>query len=158
MTMCVNALIVFWFFEIPRDKWSPRASDCLMGHVIDWNFAKKGDAKSEWLEHLILSVLLIPSDFKWCIHLRVVEVYICIKTLRQLFYHYPDAFLCRLRSIATLRDHFVRRPSVCLSVRLSHFHSYVSQATHAFLGMLPLFCHLSFNHPCNCFRSELLVK
>ena len=34
-------------------------------------------------------------------------------------------FLCRLRSIATHRDHFVRRPSVCLfvrlSVRLSHF-------------------------------------
>ena len=33
--------------------------------------------------------------------------------------------LCRLRSIATHRDHFVRRlsirPSVCLSVRLSHF-------------------------------------
>ena len=38
-------------------------------------------------------------------------------------------FLCRLRSIATHMDHFVRRPSVCpsvrpsvcLSVRLSHF-------------------------------------
>ena len=28
-------------------------------------------------------------------------------------------FLCRLRSIATHRDHFVRRPSVCLSVRPS---------------------------------------
>ena len=40
-------------------------------------------------------------------------------------------FLCRLRSIATHRDHFVRRLSVrlsvCLSVRLSHSHSYVSQ-------------------------------
>ena len=52
-------------------------------------------------------------------------------------------FLCRLRSIATHRDHFVRRLSVrlCvrLSVRLSHSHSYVSQATHAFLKMLPLF-------------------
>ena len=43
--------------------------------------------------------------------------------------------LCRLRSIATHRDHFVRR----LSVRLSHSQSYVSQAIHAFLGMLPLF-------------------
>ena len=52
--------------------------------------------------------------------------------------------LCRLRGIAAHRDHFVRR----LSVRQSHFlgshtfsvvsHSYVSQATHAFLGMLPL--------------------
>ena len=59
-------------------------------------------------------------------------------------------FLCRLRSIATHRDHFVRRPSVCLSirpsvclsVRLSHSHSYVSQATHAFLGMLPLYFEL----------------
>ena len=51
------------------------------------------------------------------------------------------------------RDHFIRRlsvrPSVCLSVCVSvclygsHTflvvtHSYVSQATHAFLGMLPL--------------------
>ena len=61
-------------------------------------------------------------------------------------------FLCRLRSIVTHRDHFVRRPfvrpSVCLSVRLSHvtchtFQSYVSQATHAFLGMLPLFFIIS---------------
>ena len=34
------------------------------------------------------------------------------------------------------------RLSVCLSVRLSHPQSYVSQATHAFLGMLPLYyCH-----------------
>ena len=61
-------------------------------------------------------------------------------------------FLCRLPSIAVHRDHFVGiclsvNPSVCLSVFLysSHtflvvMHSYVSQATHAFLGMLPLFC------------------
>ena len=55
--------------------------------------------------------------------------------------------LCRMWSIATHRDHFVRRPSVCLSARpsvtlfchTSTFQSYVSQATHAFLGMLPLF-------------------
>ena len=53
--------------------------------------------------------------------------------------------LCRLRSIAAHRDHFVRRLSVCPSVRLSGSHtflvvrhSYVSQATHTFLGMLPL--------------------
>ena len=62
-------------------------------------------------------------------------------------------FLCRLRSIATHRDHFVR-PSVCLSVRLSHSHTYVSQATHAFLGMLPLFFHkhvyLAWNISINC--------
>ena len=64
-------------------------------------------------------------------------------------------FLCRLRSIAAHRDHFVRRlsvrPSVCLSVCLSGSHtflvvthSYVSQATHAFLGMLPLCFMLGF--------------
>ena len=58
-------------------------------------------------------------------------------------------FLCRLWSIATHRDHFVRRLSVRLSVCLSHSHSYVSQATHAFLGMLPLFLvHLSRRLKC----------
>ena len=53
--------------------------------------------------------------------------------------------LCRQRSIAARRDHFVRRLSVCVCVCLSDSHtflivthSYVSQATHAFLGMLPL--------------------
>ena len=55
-------------------------------------------------------------------------------------------FLCRLRCIAALRDHFVRhlsvRPSVCVYVRLSSSHtffvvthSYVLQETPAFLGM-----------------------
>ena len=50
-------------------------------------------------------------------------------------------FLCRLRSIAAHRDHFVRQLSVCLSdshTLLVVTLSYVSQATHAFLGMLPL--------------------
>ena len=60
-----------------------------------------------------------------------------------------DSMLCRLRSIATHRDHFVRRlsvrPSVCLSVRPSVTpQSYVSQATHAFLGMLPLYLLFAF--------------
>ena len=36
--------------------------------------------------------------------------------------------LCRLRSIATHRDHFVRRLSVRLSVRLSHFSVTLSKA------------------------------
>ena len=64
---------------------------------------------------------------------------------------YPNAvihFLCRLRSIAAHRDNFVRRLSVRLfSVCLSGSHtflvvtqSYVSQVTHAFLGMLPEEC------------------
>ena len=51
------------------------------------------------------------------------------------------SFLCRLRSIAAHRDHFVQRLSVCLSSShtvLVVSHSYDSQATHAFLGMLPL--------------------
>ena len=53
--------------------------------------------------------------------------------------------LCRLRSIAAHRDHFVWRLSVCSSIYLSGSHTflvvthnYVSQATHAFLEMLPL--------------------
>ena len=56
-------------------------------------------------------------------------------------------YLCRLWSIATHRDLFVRRltvlPCVCLSrshTFLVVTHSYVSQVTHAFLRMLPLFC------------------
>ena len=51
------------------------------------------------------------------------------------------SFLCRLRSIAAHRDHFVRRLSVRLSgshTFLVVMHSNVSQATRAFLGMLPL--------------------
>ena len=54
--------------------------------------------------------------------------------------------LCRLRSIATHRITFsVICRSVCPSVTLfcHTFQSYVSQATHAFLGMLPLFFCLS---------------
>ena len=56
-----------------------------------------------------------------------------------------DIFVCRLRSIAAHRDHFVQRLSVCLRVCLSGSHtflvvtySYVLQATHAFLRMLSL--------------------
>ena len=59
-------------------------------------------------------------------------------------------FFIRLeQSVAAHRDHFVRRLSVCACVCLSDshtfliVHSYVSQATHAFLGMLPL-CSISF--------------
>ena len=55
------------------------------------------------------------------------------------------SFLCCLRSIAAHRDDFVRRLYVrpCLSRSRTFLvvkHSYVSQATHAFLGMLPLCC------------------
>ena len=58
-------------------------------------------------------------------------------------------FLCRLRSIAAHRGHFVWRLCVCVCVCLSSSrtflvvtHSYVSQVTHAFLGMLPLCLYL----------------
>ena len=59
--------------------------------------------------------------------------------------HLPlSTFLCRLRSMATHRDHFVRRPSVCPFVSLSkamfcrrHMHS--SECCHYFLkSTLPL--------------------
>ena len=55
-----------------------------------------------------------------------------------------SSLLCCLRSIAAHRDHFVRRlsvhPSVCPVVTfLVVMHSYVLQATYAFLGTLPLF-------------------
>ena len=71
---------------------------------------------------------------------------------------WQESFLCRLRSIEAHRDHFVRRLSVrpsvhlsvCASVCLSGSHtflvvshSYVSQETHAFLGMLPLCLKIS---------------
>ena len=52
-----------------------------------------------------------------------------------------SAFLCRLRSIAAHRDHFVWHLSVCLSgchTFLVVTQSYVSQTTHTFLGMLTL--------------------
>ena len=78
------------------------------------------------------------------------------------------SFLCRLRSIAAHRDHFVRRLSVCACVCLSDSHtflivthSYVSQATHAFLGMLPLCFHLTFpgmqRHPVDSFTMNSLA-
>ena len=58
---------------------------------------------------------------------------------------FSSPFLCHLRSIAAHREHFVRRlfvrPSVCLSrshTFLVVTHSFVSQATHEFIGMLPL--------------------
>ena len=72
-------------------------------------------------------------------------------------------FLCRLRSIAAHRDHFVRRLSVCVSVCLSDSrtflivtHSYVSQATHAFLGMLPL-CWICCRQGYQCFTNICLA-
>ena len=52
--------------------------------------------------------------------------------------------LCHLRSIAAHRECFVRHLSVCPSVCLVVTHSYVSQAAHAFLRMLPLCLYWCF--------------
>ena len=52
----------------------------------------------------------------------------------------PPSFLCRLQSIATHRDHFVRRPSVCLSVRLSVRPSVCLSVCHTFLSHFPKLC------------------
>ena len=76
-------------------------------------------------------------------------------TLSSVPYVYMSIpFLCHLWSIAAHRDHFVWRLSVrscvCVCLSGSHTflvvtHSYVSPATHAFLGMLPL-CYLPRRH------------
>ena len=57
----------------------------------------------------------------------------------------------------THRDHFIRhlsvRPSFCMSSSYTFLvvtQSYVSQATHAFLGMLPLFLYYLGNRGGNC--------
>ena len=73
-----------------------------------------------------------------------------------IIYPCPVSFLCRLRSIATHRDHFVRRPSVCLSV-CHTFQSYVLQATHAFLGMLPLFFPFDSFFPLDSFCPRIIL-
>ena len=74
-----------------------------------------------------------------------------------------NQFLCRLRSIAAHRDHFVRRLSVCACVCLSDSHtflivthSYVSQATHVFLGMLPLCLEYFKEHADNDHMAQLI--
>ena len=57
-------------------------------------------------------------------------------------------FLCRLRSIAARRDHFVWRLSMILSgshTFLVVTYSFVLQMTHAFRRMLPLFFLLHTN-------------
>ena len=54
---------------------------------------------------------------------------------------------CRLQSISSYRDHFVGCLSaLCVCLSVSHTFlvvtSYVFQATHAFLGILPFWCKL----------------
>ena len=82
--------------------------------------------------------------------LSVVCPLVCPSICHTLPLLNTGCLLCRLRSIVAHMDHFVRRLSVhlsvCLSVCLSYSHtffvviySYVSQATHAFLGLLLLF-------------------
>ena len=75
-------------------------------------------------------------------------------------------FLCRLWSIVEHRDHFVRClsvcPSVCVCLTSSQTflvvaHSYVSQATHAFLGMLPV-CYCLWVHIRWKYRRHLFLE
>ena len=54
--------------------------------------------------------------------------------------------LCRLRSIAAHGDHFLRRLLSGSHTFLVVTHSYVPQATHTFLGMLPLFFAICFRN------------
>ena len=79
---------------------------------------------------------------------RPVELPVSIETLVYAFFLLvyfitmpAREFLCCLQSIVAHRDHFVQRPSVCVSGSPTFLvvrRNYVSQATHAFLGMLPL--------------------
>ena len=76
-----------------------------------------------------------------------------------------QVFLCRLQSLATHRDHFVRRPSVCLSVSLSVCHTssvtlskamfhrrlmHSSECCHYFVWVLPA-KHIHFLWPLSVF-------
>ena len=83
-------------------------------------------------------------------NMKVISKYWTKHSKQNAFVQY---FLCRLRSIAAHRDHVVRClsvcPYICLCIRLSGSHtflvvthSYVSLATRAFLGMLPLFSEI----------------
>ena len=66
-------------------------------------------------------------------------------------------FLCRLRSIAAHRDHFVGHLSVSVSVCLSGSHTLVvTQATHAFIRMLSL-CLRERNIMTSLFSTSLFV-
>ena len=84
----------------------------------------------------------------------------CNRLLFHSLFKFYTQFLCRLRSIAAHRDHFVRRLSVRLSVSHTFLvvtHSYVSQATYAFFGMLPL-CLKYFSEYNAAFKVEISRK
>ena len=117
-------ILIQWISNIYRNYFV----ECL-GIPIKWYIV--------YLKGFIYHIEAYNSDF-WM-------MFYCM----QIFF----SFLCRLRSIATHRDHFVRRPSVrlsvrpsvCLSVRLSHLsvtlskamfrrrHMYSSECCHYFL-------------------------
>ena len=95
---------------------------------------------------------IVSLDSKLTVGLSdVCEQVVCLCNCQVITLYY-EQFLCRLRSIVAKMDHFVRRmsvrPSVCPCVctcgclsgsntSLVVTHSYVSEATHAFLIMLP---------------------
>ena len=103
----------------------------LNGHFYNWKFIRK-KFFSLYIDYMYtcISNFFFFENTLILLHLNLIG-----NTIKCVF-------LCRLRSIATHRDHFVRRLSVRLSICRSvchTFQSYVSQATHAFLEMLPLF-------------------
>ena len=101
---------------------------------------------------------VIPSEDIFSYHMALCDKY--FKSIHRKN-EFLLTFLCRLRSIAEHRDHFVRRLlCVFLSVRYSHtfllvMHSYVSQATHAFLGMLSLCLTIILRTRNGCFNMYL---
>ena len=88
-----------------------------------------------------LNVAIIHK-LHWISFLHVKLLFVHKQQKKPLLHLKICWFLCRLRCISAHRDHFVGGLSVCLSgshTFLVVTHSYVSQATHAFLGMLPLY-------------------
>ena len=123
---------------------------CNVKHLLSWvEFEFIGVLRhmQRYFSHNIYDGTDVQADWRSCTYGRAPNV-IDILQGSLTCLSYTDTgppFLCLLRSIAAHRDHFVRRLSVCACVCLSDSHtflivthSYVSQATHAFLGMLPL--------------------
>ena len=119
--------------------------------VTKLNFESQNSILSNKIQFCVTEFNFVSQNSNLChkIQLCVTKFNFVVHKLD--FFDLAFQFLCRLRSIATHRDHFVRRlsvcPSVCPSVTLfCHiFQSYVSQATHAFLRMLSLFFNFVSN-------------
>ena len=94
-------------------------------------------------DHFVWRLSVRPSMRLPGSHTFLVVMQSYVSQATHAFLGMLPPFLCRLRSIAAHRDHFVWRLSVCLSgshTFLVGTQIYFSQVTHAFLGMLPLCC------------------